>query len=247
MANPAVKNGYFPIANELAEQFALKNIPGNEMRVLWVVLRKTWGWSKSCDRIPFSQFVALTGMKHGNVSKSIKSLVVKRLLTQDSESRYSLNQDYNQWLVVKRLPTKKKVVKRLPKGSQKHTKQVVKSILSKDNKDTTKTIAATAAPAKKIIPPFSMEETRDKWYGNDDKEDFQLLAWFFDKKGLWKKFNTRAKVEAAVTRHIRPARRIVNAGWSQKECEKALVRIIEGNPKMRDEYTLETLEKYLTK
>ena len=43
MANPKVKNGYIDIANELVDQFARINIPGNEMRIIWVLWRKTWG------------------------------------------------------------------------------------------------------------------------------------------------------------------------------------------------------------
>lgn len=104
-----------------------------------------------------------------------------------------------------------------------------------------KTIAAVAAPAK----PFISEETRRKWYDGKDGA-FQLLAWFFDKKKLWERFDSRAKVEASVKRHIRAARRIDKAEWSQKECEGALKRCLE-NPKMKDEWQLETLEKYLTK
>jgi len=105
-------------------------------------------------------------------------------------------------------------------------------------------IAASAAAATPA-PPFNATETKTKWY-EGDKEDFQLLAWFFDQKGLWKKFDSRAKVEHAVQRHIRSCRRIVNAGWSQGECEKAASKMKE-NEKLRSEWTLETLEKYLTK
>lgn len=102
--------------------------------------------------------------------------------------------------------------------------------------------AAKAAPAK----PFSSEQTKQAWY-DGDKEDFQLLAWFFDKKGLWPKLTSKPKVEATVNRHIRAARRIIRAGWSQEECKAAIGKMLDANPKMKDEYTLETLEKYLTK
>jgi hypothetical protein len=101
------------------------------------------------------------------------------------------------------------------------------------------------APPSGPIKVFSSEETKKKWY-DGDKEDFQLLAWFFDQKGLWKKFDSREKVEHAVTRHIRPARRIVRGGWSEKECSEA-VKKIKTNEKLISEWQLETLEKYLTK
>jgi len=127
MANPALKNGYFSLANELAEQFALKNIPGNEMRILWVVLRKTWGWKKDWDQIAFSQFKEATGMKNGNVSRALKAVVAKRLLIE-SQNGYKLNQNHEEWLIAKRLPGSQKA----PKSSQKASKSVAKRRVTKE-------------------------------------------------------------------------------------------------------------------
>jgi hypothetical protein len=106
-----------------------------------------------------------------------------------------------------------------------------------------KPIAATSAAPVKI---FNSEEKKKAWYDGDD-EAFQLLAWFFDKKGIWKRFDSEAKLKAAVARHIRSARKLVKGDWSQKELNNALTRMLEANPKMREEWTLDTLEKYLTK
>ena len=123
MANPAIKNGFFPIANELAEEMAKRNIPGQEMRIIWVLWRKTWGFvsgdrRKDWDWISITQFEKLTGMKRGNVCKSVKSLVVKRLLLH-KENTYKFNQNYGEWVVVTRLPP---VVKRLLPSSQTTTR-----------------------------------------------------------------------------------------------------------------------------
>jgi len=123
MANPKVKDGYFPIANELAEQFARVNIPGNEMRIVWVVLRKTWGWKngsrrKDWDWISISQFEKYTDIKHANCVRSLKSLVVKRILLK-KENQLKFNQNYNEWVVAKRIPP---VVKRILGSSQKDTR-----------------------------------------------------------------------------------------------------------------------------
>lgn len=133
MANPSLKNGYISIAHELIEKLAKVSISGSEMRILWVVWRKTWGWSvgnrkKDWDKISLSQFEKETGMKRTNVSDAIKSLVVKRLLLKQ-ENSYKFNQNHEEWVVVKRLPHNKVVVKSIrgssqttPKSSsQKHT------------------------------------------------------------------------------------------------------------------------------
>lgn len=107
--------------------------------------------------------------------------------------------------------------------------------ITKSNK---KTIAAKPQRAE-----FKWRETRQKWFDGKD-EAFQLIAYFFDKKNLWTKYDTQDKVRAVAKRHLRSARRIVAAGWSQAEVEKAIGKIPE---KLRDEWTLDTTEKYLTK
>jgi len=97
MANPSVKNGHIKIANELIEHFATVNITGQEWRIIWVLLRKTWGWEdgdrrKDWDWISITQFEKMTGMKKSNVYNSLKSLLVKRLiLKQDNRLKFNQN------------------------------------------------------------------------------------------------------------------------------------------------------------
>jgi phage replication O-like protein O len=107
MANPALKNGYFSIANELAEQFGRVNITGQEWRIIWVLLRMTWGWKKGGKRkdwdwISITQFEQKTGMKRSNVFKTIRSLLAKRLILKQ-ENQLKFNQNYNEWVLAKRL------------------------------------------------------------------------------------------------------------------------------------------------
>lgn len=137
MANPAIKNGYLPIANELAEHFALVNITGQEWRILWVVLRQTWGWKqgkrrKDWDWISYTQFEKKTGMKRSNCYNALKSLLVKRLIVK-SENGYKFNQNYNEWVLAKRLTL---LVKRLIPISQKTNKSVSQLTTYKRNKET---------------------------------------------------------------------------------------------------------------
>lgn len=161
MSNPALKNGYFSIANELAEQFALNPIPSSEMRLIWVVFRKTWSWGegsrkKDWDKISLSQFEKYTGMKHTNVATSLKALVVKRLLLK-SDKGYCFNQNYEEWVVVKRLPP---VVNRLPSSqtttessSQTTTKSSSQTTTNKRNKKGLK----KDQPAPQSVAPFIVE------------------------------------------------------------------------------------------
>ena len=125
MANPALKNGYFSIANELAEQFARVNITGQQWRIIWILLRKTWGFKngerrKDWDWISITQFEKLTGMKRANVYNTLKSLLAKRLILKQ-ENLYKFNQNYNEWLLAKRLTV---LAKSITPVSQKHNRGV---------------------------------------------------------------------------------------------------------------------------
>lgn len=150
MANPAVKNGYFPIANELAEQFAKVNITGQQWRIIWVLLRKTWGFTngsrrKDWDWISISQFEKLTGMKRSNAYNSLKSLLAKRLIL-NNKNTYKFNQNYNEWLLAKRLTV---LVKSIIPISQKANTSVMQLATHK-RKLTKETITKEIATPKSV-------------------------------------------------------------------------------------------------
>ena len=170
MANPALKNGYISIATELVEKFATISIPSSEMRIVWVVWRKTWGWKegnrkKDWDWIALSQFEKLTTMKHGNVAKALKSLVVKRILLK-SENGYKFNQNYEQWSVVKRLPP---VVKRI-QGSSQTTTKISSQTTTNNRKKETIQKKDSDVPSQEIVSIIEsfkeINHAHGKWYGN---------------------------------------------------------------------------------
>lgn len=124
-----------------------------------------------------------------------------------------------------------------------------------EEEDKDNTIARAKAPAKKSPkkkstekepePEYSSKSTRDKWFEGTE-ESFQLLAYFFDLKKLWPKLDTKEKLQHTASRYLRTARRIAKAGWSQDDFDKAHKRIPK-ELKEKDEWTLETIEKYLIK
>lgn len=114
MANPQIDEGFLRLANELVEKLGATNISGQEFRILMIVFRKTYCWHKKLDHIPLSQFVKMCDMKRVNVARSIKSLVVKRLLVKGNKG-LGFNKNYEEWVVVKRLPP---VVKPIVASSQ---------------------------------------------------------------------------------------------------------------------------------
>lgn len=102
MSSPQLENGYTRIANELLERLTLPGINGSEYRIVIFVLRKTYGFQKKQDRIPLSQFQKGLEMKRANVVRTIKTLVAKRILAKDKNT-YSINKNWEQWVVAKRI------------------------------------------------------------------------------------------------------------------------------------------------
>ena len=146
MASPQKENGYVTIANELAERFSLAGMNGSEYRILWVVLRKTYGFNKKQDYISLSQFQKSTGMGRKQVVETVRSLVGKRVLLK-GKSIYGLNKDYETWVVGKRVLGGQKtttVVGKYP------PKVVGKSTHTKDRKTT---IQKTRGKTPKPPPP----------------------------------------------------------------------------------------------
>jgi len=100
MANPQKENGHIDIANEIAEHLAKMRIPGQEMQILWVIFRKTWGWHKKFDAISHTQFAELTGMKRRNVDRAIKGLLNKNLIIKKDDGfvcKYGIQKDWEKW------------------------------------------------------------------------------------------------------------------------------------------------------
>lgn len=135
MANPQKENGYTAIANELFEAIIAFRIPGEIRQVFDAILRKTYGYNKKEDAIANSQLVLLTGMKKGNVSRSLSRLIVSKLVIKTDNSYGSgnllkINKDYSQWIpFVIKSDNKKKLSKRKPKLSKQITE-----VIQNDNK-----------------------------------------------------------------------------------------------------------------
>lgn len=141
MANPQKENGFTAIANEIMEKLYSIPLSGSEYRILFCIIRKTYGWNKKVDKISLSQLVTETKLSRKGVCESINKLVTKRLLFRDRKwiNEYAFNKNYEQWVVTERLMgSYGKVIK---DSYQKVNKVVTemehtKDISTKDNKET---------------------------------------------------------------------------------------------------------------
>jgi phage replication O-like protein O len=103
MSNPQLEDGYTRIANEILGALAHVHLSGREWNVLIFVIRKTYGFGKKQDRIALSQIMQATGMQRSHVSRTLKLLILKNIITpsgHDTENHLyliGLNKDYRTW------------------------------------------------------------------------------------------------------------------------------------------------------
>lgn len=99
------ENGKFTlIINEVLEQLVKGSLLGSEYQVALFVIRKTWGWQKTQDKISFSQFEQGTGLSRATINKTLKNLISKKILVKGDildrqGNTYKFNKYHHQWLV----------------------------------------------------------------------------------------------------------------------------------------------------
>lgn len=156
MADPNIGNGHIDIANEVADKLCSFRLNGQEWQIVWVILRKTWGWltnpkdknspKKKMDRISLSQFTKLSGINRCRCHKLLKGLIEKQIIKKTVTQKYNTQQisygfqsDYDKWKVLPKSATvtqkcngvlPKSTTKLLPKNTT--TKDILKDTLTKD-------------------------------------------------------------------------------------------------------------------
>lgn len=101
--NPQLENGYTQIANELIEALARFNLSPYESRLLWYIVRKTYGYQKKTDAISLGQFALGTGIPVSNVIRTLRKLESRHFITKSKDfyvCEYGINKHYDQWLTT---------------------------------------------------------------------------------------------------------------------------------------------------
>ncbi len=93
-------NGYLQIDNAIVDELCRLSLTAYESRILWAILRKTYGWNKTSDKISYGQFTKMTGIQHSNVARTLKSLISRNVIIVDKAeyvTRYQLQEDFTLW------------------------------------------------------------------------------------------------------------------------------------------------------
>ena len=164
MANPQREDGHVDIANEIVEALMKVQINGYENRVLWAIFRKTYGWHKKEDWITNSQIAEMTGIAESHVSRTVKMLIDRNLVTKNGK-KLSFQKDYEKWKELPKLVSPEKLPELVKENTRIGKKKLPDLVDTKETKETiTKEIISSQI--KNLLTLFSktpIEEIQVYW------------------------------------------------------------------------------------
>lgn len=139
MAIPQLEDGYTQIANEILDAFCRYFPAKSEGRVLWFVLRKTYGWGKPSDMISISQIVEATNLSTRMVIYALQNLEAKKMITikrkrgrgiKNEINRISFQKNHDLWVVQEKSTQYQKAINNRKLRYKKSKEKVVQETLS---------------------------------------------------------------------------------------------------------------------
>lgn len=121
MASPQTENGFTKIANELLDKILSCSFSKQQIKIVFAIIRKTYGFNKKSDDISLSQLSKITQMHKTHIAREVTKLVTLGIIKKSNgEHAYhlELNKDYDQWSdqICHPLPNRSPVTKSVTKG-----------------------------------------------------------------------------------------------------------------------------------
>jgi len=162
------------VPNKMIKELVKTNLSPYESRYVWALLRKTYGFHKSVDRITNSQFVKETGIRKEHITRTEKKLLEKKIINKNYR-QIGFNTNYGMWpkgIVVADLGD---IVadsgnQSLPiKVNTKEIKKTIQKKVSFSLKDRIVVLGAYKKGDKPYIPfysdlPLRWVPAKQKWY-----------------------------------------------------------------------------------
>jgi len=113
MASPQLENGYARIANEILEALAKYGLPKQEIQIVMVIFRHTYGYGKKTAYIKHKTFKDQTLMDKFQISRARKNLINRNIVIVDKNCNglgliYRFNKNYHTWQSLTKTTTLKK-------------------------------------------------------------------------------------------------------------------------------------------
>lgn len=108
MANPQKENGFTPIANEILENIYSRKFTANQLTILLVVFRFTYGFQRKEHEFSLGFLSDATGIDRKGVKRALDDLLTKNVLivtkpaTFNEPRKLSFNKNYETWDIPKR-------------------------------------------------------------------------------------------------------------------------------------------------
>jgi len=103
--------GYTKVENKFIERIACVTLPAHATRVLWVIVRRTWGFHRPTVELSYSEISHWTGLVKQYVSKAVifletaNILHCKRPVNNRHKIAFTINENYDTWGVeIERTP-----------------------------------------------------------------------------------------------------------------------------------------------
>ena len=99
MANPQTEDGYTRIANELFEALLRADLSKRHLLVVLAIMRQTYGFNRTMDRISGSQMAELTGVRRNHCNVAVMQLIELKIVKRDGR-QIGIQKDYDQWCLA---------------------------------------------------------------------------------------------------------------------------------------------------
>jgi len=99
---------YTKIPNQLLEALLQIKLHNYEIRILFAIARKTYGFNKSSDFINQKQLEKLTGITQAHISRTLKNLIEKKMIIKNGK-QFSIQKDFKLWNIPE-----KEIIKNIP-------------------------------------------------------------------------------------------------------------------------------------
>lgn len=103
MASPQKENGYTPIANEILEALARQPLNGTQWRILMVIFRYTYGFSRKGHELSEGFISKATGIHPKQIGRELSCLIRNGLICIKKNATFTeprilmFNKDYGKW------------------------------------------------------------------------------------------------------------------------------------------------------
>jgi len=99
---------WLPITHEFTEAMSRQYLRPNESKVLWHLIRKTWGWGKKSDFIALKQFEKELDISKVIACQALSRLKRRGIVNQLSNKTYAIQSDTSLWRNKPKKKRKKK-------------------------------------------------------------------------------------------------------------------------------------------